>query len=922
MENMKTDSKNTSRTRALRSAVRAACVHGVLAAGMLGGSLTYGADRQPTTAASGWSTPIAFDIPAQALETALLLFSQQARIQVVVANGAVQGVMAPALKGEYSAMDALELLLSQSRLTYEVRDERTIAIRSEERVGFEQVSLGPEASRVRVAQAEGAQPSPMSSEGGQDRLELEEIIVTGSHIRGAKVAVPMMRFTREEIDQAGFSTVEDFFESLPQNLGEVSPAAAAGTGVSRIASSNTQRAHGISLRGLGPESTLVLLNGKRRPGNINGQVFDISAIPLSVIERVEVVTGGRSATYGADAVAGVVNLTTRRAFNGAESQLYYGEAGEGGERFQASQIFGVEGERGGFIAAYDYARDHVFDLVADTDASHSPSRLGLSLEAYSLIPDRWRHSGFFSGQYQLTENVEVYGDALYTDSRNKAFLTMTLPPLPVAQFQNTDTDSEQYSAVLGARFRLGDTWNLDVSGLHGIVDNRELFFTPSGMDGENTEARLSSFSEVADGEIFSIGGNSIRAALGAEVREESYEGVPFDPADSRIDRERTVTSLFGELVVPIVRNARPGLRELELSLAARYDDYDDFGDTFNPQLGVIWQPIDSLTLRGAYSTAYRAPSLYMLSFSGVSNQAVLNILPDPFAPGGTSPTLVLAGSNPDLEPEEAKTWSFGVDYEPEFARWASLSISWFQIEYEGRIDQPAVNRLSVLTTPELYGHLTNRNPDADQLAQYLATSRFENGTNVPFDPNTQSLLDVFPNLVVFDNRRTNISEQTVRGLDFRLNTRFDTDFGLLTFGLNGTHYLELDRRTTPTSPSFQQFDRPGHPVGFQFRANAGWSRSAFSAFVFVHYADDYLDMEVLPSRKIDSFTTTDVTLRFDSSALVDTGLASGITVTFHVANVFDREPPEFLSDPRGLGYDPANASALGRVISLRLAKSW
>src|SRR5207244_1423416 len=97
------------------------------------------------------------------------------------------------------------------------------------------------------------------------------------------------------------------FQSLPQNVNTITPAGQTATGTSSLATQNVQGATGISLRGLGPEATLVLLNGERRSGNVFGQVFDISAIPLAAIERIEIVTGGESAIYGSDAVAGVVN---------------------------------------------------------------------------------------------------------------------------------------------------------------------------------------------------------------------------------------------------------------------------------------------------------------------------------------------------------------------------------------------------------------------------------------------------------------------------------------------------------------------------------------------------------------------------------------------------------------------------------------
>ncbi|MDX1556035.1 MAG: TonB-dependent receptor plug domain-containing protein, partial [Xanthomonadales bacterium] len=135
---------------------------------------------------------------------------------------------------------------------------------------------------------------------------LEEVIVTGSRIvseDGFGRTSPVTVVGMEDIDQYGLTRVEDFLNQLPQ------VEAAQNSTISNGSTGTAQ----IDLRGLGPNRTLVLINGRRmQPGGLYTNAPDVNQIPASMIERVEVLTGGASATYGADAVAGVVNFIMRK----------------------------------------------------------------------------------------------------------------------------------------------------------------------------------------------------------------------------------------------------------------------------------------------------------------------------------------------------------------------------------------------------------------------------------------------------------------------------------------------------------------------------------------------------------------------------------------------------------------------------------
>ncbi|WP_337881285.1 TonB-dependent receptor [Rheinheimera sp.] len=151
----------------------------------------------------------------------------------------------------------------------------------------------------------------MAQEAAAEGDSVERISVTGSRIKRTdlETASPVQVTSKEEIKIAGFTRVEDMMNSLPQI--EASNTAFQSNGATGTAS--------LDLRGMGPQRTLVLINGRRmQAGGINSSAADINQIPAALIERVEVMTGGGSSTYGADAVAGVVNFVMDKNFEGLE----------------------------------------------------------------------------------------------------------------------------------------------------------------------------------------------------------------------------------------------------------------------------------------------------------------------------------------------------------------------------------------------------------------------------------------------------------------------------------------------------------------------------------------------------------------------------------------------------------------------------
>jgi|GEM_PF-850958 len=901
---------------------------------------------------------IAFDVRAMPMSEALTRLGELSGLTIIVETQVSKGIMAAALSGRYTAEEALKKLLEPAGLKAEYLDSRTVAVRAAVGVGSEgspkdhdAMQAERDSSYIRVAKTTPASQERRRSESSSavagdvaegnrrqpgetgKEASLEEVVVTGSHIRGVReAAAPTLQFSREEISRTGYSTVEQLFAGLPQNFNGISPSGRfASEGGSRLAIQNYDRASGIDLRGLGADSTLTLINGQRRAGSSFGRIVDVSVIPLSAIERVEIVTGGRSAVYGADAVAGVVNLVTRRQFDGVESQVEYGSTRNGGEHLQLSTITGMELVRGGFAASYDFSSDWPFDVV-DVGLISGPDLYGGTPQRMDLQPRSKRHSALLSGNFHATDNLELHGDALYahkTLQSSQVTLVGTASSPSIAADDNTN---EQYSVALGARLGLGE-WALKVDGsrseahanwLQSVHYDSGMFFVDSRVDRDSL-AQVTVGSAVADGPLFTVAGVTPRAAVGVETRRETYDLHDRVAGITYADSERTVRSAFAELLVPLVeQGTRRGLRKLELTLAGRYDDYADFGGTFNPQAGIVLQPAETVTLRGAYSRAFRAPALSELLPSSIAS---IKNLRDPTT-GGLTPVLQWTGSNTQIGPEKATTWSIGIDIDPTFAPGTRVSMSYFDISYKERIDQPAISTADqdlVLARQDRFAGLVDRSPGAALIADIDSQTRddlYYNYTGTSFDRHAQNIFAVFPNLVVFDNRTSNIAVEKLNGVDLQIATRLDTASGRFNFGLNGTYTLQHDRSVTVTSPSFELLNEVGKPVGFRLRASAGWERGAYAASAFVNYTDSYSNPFTPLASSISSWTTVDATLRIDGARLAPVAWLQNLDLTFTVNNLFDRDPPPFLGGRSGLRFDVANAQPLGRYASVRLVKDW
>ncbi len=292
------------------------------------------------------SKPAPVNIPAGDLVAALDTLARQSGTQFVYRADQLKGLRTRGAQGNLSADQALDRVLSGSGHVAR-RDAASGA-----------VVIVRQDAPPRPAPAARPTPAPtgQSAEAAEEPVtQLENVQVTGSRIPRAQIEgpAPITVVTAEQIQAAGFTSVPDVLRSLSQNSGSVQGQQ------NTTSAQSTPGAQAVDLRGLGPNHTLVLINGRRiadfpLPLNGRSNFTDIGNIPLGMIERIEVLTGSASAVYGSDAMAGVINFILKKSTDGTTIDYRYGDTSRGGgeshkltlttgfERGEFSGIVGVE----------------------------------------------------------------------------------------------------------------------------------------------------------------------------------------------------------------------------------------------------------------------------------------------------------------------------------------------------------------------------------------------------------------------------------------------------------------------------------------------------------------------------------------------------------------------------------------------------
>lgn len=437
------------------------------------------------------------------------------------------------------------------------------------------------------------------------------------------------------------------------------------------------------------------------------------------------------------------------------------------------------------------------------------------------------------------------------------------------------------------------------------------------------------FRLIVDGKLFSLPGGDVRVALGAEHLTENFSFRSAFSTRGAVNSlpyaryNRSVKSLFGELQVPIVGsgNSLPFIHALDLSLAARYDHYSDFGSTFNPKIGVSLKPIEWITLRGNWGKSFNAPTpldQLGVATSTIAFNSVFFVVP----PGTTAPTsgtvnsVAIQGAMPGLKPQTADTWSIGLEVSPPFLAGFRGSISYYHIDYRGTLSKAPITNPTLLFAS--FPEFITFNPTEAQIRALAAQASNPTAVDPLFVPGA---LPVFQ---LIDFRTTNLGNTKLSGLDYSVSYQRPTGFGSVDARIGGNIQLNRKTQASPIAPflddlafgvSTSSFSASlGANIG-NLRAQATWNHTA-----------GYRVMRApnLPQDRVASFNVVNLFFKYDVKGQ---GLAQDLAFTLNVNNVFDTDPPAYKitgGTGGGIGLSPgyANGATLGRFIQFGASKKF
>jgi iron complex outermembrane receptor protein len=398
-----------------------------------------------------------------------------------------------------------------------------------------------------------------------------------------------------------------------------------------------------------------------------------------------------------------------------------------------------------------------------------------------------------------------------------------------------------------------------------------------------------------DGSLRALPGGAVRVALGGEYRKEytftdlltgQAAATPLSVADAG---SRNVKALFGELFIPIfgADNAVPGLQQLSLSVAGRYEKYSDFGSTSNPKLGLTWKPIDAVKLQASYGKSFRAPTFTEVSQIAGGAGLYFDTLP---GAAGNQTGIGIAGGNPLLKPETATTWSVGAEVNPVPRLRATLT--YFDIDYKNQI-QALRGTPGILTNP-LYASFVQFNPTAAQV-QTLITSGLP--INATINTNAVSF--------IVDGRRQNLGRSLVRGIDFGVYYNWENGGAKFDAGFQGTYFTAYKFQAVPGAALADVLGTINFPQKFRSQADLGVELGIFRTRLTWNHLSGYLNNTIASAQRVSSYDT------FDLSVGVDVN--ERIRLTADVRNLSNEDPP-FVDTNRG--YDPQSAIPVPRMFSL------
>lgn len=879
-------------------------------------------------------------------------------------------------------------------------------------------------STIALASALIAVPA-LAQDADDASADSTEIVVTGTLIRGqAPVGSNAIALGAANIEQTASVSSNELLASLPQvtNYFNRVPVADLAIAANQIQVTRPN-IRNISPSNAASSGTLILFDGHRIASAGTSQAsIDPDVIPVGAIERVDVVTEGGSATYGADAVAGVINFVTRRRFDGVAVDAKYGMAdnywqasanatvgkdwGSGSLylAYSFSKSDSLFGRDRSFIRRLDYSRqpyvalgrecelpnltvNSVFSGITVFSASvAAPSFTAGTVNACdptdnaAVIPEIKRHGALLSFSQDLddTTSIDIKGfysqrDSLATSpSTGSAQLPSSFaipasvpqPSFPLNFLPRVATGSFSLAPLLGNASNRSSTqikeWGVNSEikkdlgnwQLRGLLnwsrsDSRFQIIQPNaarlnaaGIAGTITPFNLAGSSAaavadvmdnmlaaqavddlidlrvIAEGKLAELPGGDVRLAVGAEYMSDSFKLRSAN--DVRIGTlgsvgyntySRDVKSVFGELLLPVADM-------ITVSAAGRYDDYEDFGSTFNPKIGVSIKPVEWLDLRGNWGTSFTAPTpLDQLR----SNANTISAFPFvAFTRPGDTPaagsfTVALQGSRPNLQPQEADTWSVGFDAKLPFIEGLKLSANYYNVKFSDILATPTPG-VGIFTDFPDNIHTAVGGISAADLRTFGTLAA---GGSAVVDTLISQGRTVYETV---DFRTGNFGILKVNGVDFNLDYRHDTDFGGIDLSVSGNRPLSRKAKVSPVAAEVNQL-KVNNPKLY-LRSSIGADIGAFRAQATWNHTGGYniVPLATTPVQsKVGAFNTVDLFFKYTVPA--ESGVLKDLAFTLNVDNVLDKNPPVFFgTGPNENGY--ANGFTFGRMFVLGVSKKF
>jgi outer membrane receptor protein involved in Fe transport len=868
-----------------KTALRAACLVGTALVMDIG---------FPAPSIAQSETAATYDLPPQDLGETLRAIGRVSGREILFSADAVEGRTAPAIKGRLLLGEALGHALAGTTLVVEYRAGAVLI---------------HERRPLDAASSSALQPADST------------IVVTGTRIRGNGSASPVIVTSREALEQAGAHDLVGFARMLPQNYtGGQNPGVAGGG--EQGGQENANNSAALNLRGLGPDATLTLLNGHRLAYDGLGQGIDISAIPLTAVDRIDVIADGASALYGSDAVAGVANIILRRDFDGLETTVRAGASTDGGNvQQQYSLVGGQRWSDGGFMLTLDHSR------ASPIHADQRSYTRDLDPSMTLLLRTR-QTSAVVTGHQRLTAGVGIDVDGYWTKRRSRKQTPFVAGQSALFNGLVNSPDVESYAITPTLRIDLPGRWLGSISATR--AENRSLLHVTQYFDGTALPSRLTYRNRTngadfnAEGPLFRLPGGEARLAIGGGLRRVSLHDNITDifPDHVSVFRDfteaRSVQFAYGELSAPLVRPELevPLVRHLSVTGAVRYERWKGIDSVATPKFGILYEPRAGVTFRATWGQSFKAPTLdqihkplqgYLLPGFVFSPQ------PDPPLPAGAG-VLLLGGGNPELGSERATTWSAAIEVEPRLIDGLRISASYFHVDYRDRIVAPLTGTLSALTNP-LYQDLIILGPTVDQVNDLVASfpEGLVNQTGQPFDPAIVG--------AVIDDSLRNAARQKIRGVDLSADYRLDLPGEQKLLFSGSASYLRSHQQLTVELPSVAMAGVIFNPPHWRGRASAMWQSHTADLSASLNYVGTVRDNRVPPVRKIGPFVTLDLNLSVHSDKR--SGALSGLELRLSALNILNEKPDRISNPlPTSVPYDSTNQSPVGRFIGASLRKAW